>query len=712
MAAGTLSISLSVTSVSSTSITVAWSMTGTNIKPGSYTLEELSCSDGQYIAGGGQSGSYTFGSLNPSTTYSFSATAIAEDTNNAFKFATASTSGTTSAPPPPPATPPTVSISATRTSPTNVSITYSVTAPSNGGTTSWSISGTGSPYSSTQTLSAGTTQSQTVNATVTPGAFRYLYTISATNNGGTVSANDYDLAGNPTTFPSGSIAASATSLYTTLNVYGQVISPDGINNGRTVYTIVGTGLSESGSLPNAVPENFEYVTASILSPGTTYTYTLTATNNRGTRTFTATGTTKAVGPPTNLTASAITSSSAYITWNASSTAGVSYVVSSTGGTVNYTGGTSASVTGLSPETGYTVSVYAVDGSYISTTATVNFTTLVLKTITATISATSSVDGTSAQVTWAVTKSLGVTISAVEAYGPGIENAGDLNGTVTVSGLSPGGTYTWYVTALGYYQSQSLNDSESVTLVMNQPVAGAPSAPQDFTATATSTGTVSLTWGGSTSAGGYPPVTYYLSGPGTISTPATTNNYATVTGLAAGTTYTWYIYAQNTNPSTPNTSATLSATTTTLSSSTGTARIITNITATSNAAGTEATVTWSSVVYGTALYYLESDTGGSGLSFYSPALSGSEVVSGLTPGSTYTFSTYVYGFTRTGLIVSASDSYNLTMSNPSPVTPPAPITDKFYYHNGTSWVQASEVQVYNGSWVASSIKTSDGQGNWT
>ena len=612
----------------------------------------------------------------------------------------------------PPVASPSVSISATRTTPTNVSITFSVTSPAGGGTTNWSISGTGSPYTSNQTLAAGSTQSQTVNATVTPSASRYSYTITASNNGGTVSASDFDLNANPSTLPSGTISVYQTTLYTTLDVSTSVSSPSGANNGDTYYTLSGTGLSDSGFLPSGVAENFDYTTSSTLSPGTSHTYTLVVTNNRGSQTVTASGTTKAVGPPTNLTVSSITSNSASVSWTASVTAGATYQVTATGGTVNYSSGTSATITGLAPSTSYTVSVLAVDSGYLSTTVSATFSTDIVRTVTATISATSSADGTEATVVWSATKSAGVTFSSVEAYGPGIESGGTVSGTVIIPGLSPGGTYTWYVDALGFYSSQQLSDSDFVTLVMNQPVSGAPSAPQDFTAVAVNTGTVSLTWNGSTSAGGFPPVTYYLAGPGTINTPITTNNYATASGLSPGNTYTFSIYAQNTNPSAPNTSATVYASAVTPNTSLGVATLVPNITASSNAAGTEATVSWSTVSYGASVYYPEADVSGDGLSFSSNALSGSQVVTGLTPGSSYIFRIYVIGFTRSGILIAGSDIYVVTMSNPTPPPPPAVVTDKIYYHNGTTYVQANAVQVYNGTWVASSLKTSDGQGNWT
>jgi hypothetical protein len=466
-------------------------------------------------------------------------------------------------------------------------------------------------------------------------------------------------------------------------------------------------------MPEAVAETFDFTTSSALSAGTTYTYTVTVTNNVGTRTETATGTTKAVGPPTNLTVTATSSTSVFVQWSASNTAGATYSVTATGGTVNYTSGTSATITGLTANTSYEVTVVAIDSGYSSSEATASFTTPVLKTITAAITAVSSTDGTEAIVSWSVTKSTGVTVSILEVYGPDVNAGGDLSGSVTARGLSPGGTYTWYIVAVGSYDGVQISDSKSVTLVMNQAVVGAPSAPQDFTATAVNTTTVSLTWNPSTSAGGFPPVTYYLSGPGTINTPSTTNNYATVTGLSPGTVYIWYIYAQNTKPTAPNTSATISAFAVTPSVSTATGVLVPNITATSNAEGTAATVTWSTVIYGTSLYYLESDTSsGDGLSFYSNALSGSEVVVGLNPGSAYTFRTYVTAYTRSGAPVAGSDSATVIMSNPSPAPAPAPISDKIYYHNGTTWVQAAEVRVYTGSWVSSSIKTSDGQGNWT
>ena len=616
----------------------------------------------------------------------------------------------------PPVASPSVSISATRTSPTNVSITFSVTSPAGGGTTNWSISGTGSPYTSNQTLAAGSTQSQTVNATVTPSASRYSYTITASNNGGAVSASDFDLASNPSTLPSGTITASTSTSYTTLDVSFQVTAPPNSigsdNNGDTYWTVSGTGLSESGFLPAGLADTFEYTTSSTLSYGSSHTYTLVVTNNRGSNTATSSATTKIVEPPTFLAVGSITSNSASVSWNASTTAGATYQVTATGGTVNYSSGTSATITGLTPNTSYTVTVTAFDSGYPSASLSATFSTDILRTITANISATSSADGTEATVVWSATKSAGVTFSSVEAYGPGIESGGTVTGTVIIPGLSPGGTYTWYIDALGFYSSQQLSDSDFVTLVMNQPVAGAPSAPQDFTAVAVNTGTVSLTWNGSTSAGGFPPVTYYLAGPGTINTPITTNNYATATGLSPGTTYTWSIYAQNTNPSAPNTSATVYASAVTLSTNLGIAALVANITASSNAAGTEATVSWSTISYGITVYYPEADVSGDGLSFSSNALSGSQVVTGLTPGSSYTFRIYVVGFTRAGILVADSDIYTVTMSNPTPAPPPAVITDKIYYHNGTTYVQANAVQVYNGTWVASSLKTSDGQGNWT
>jgi hypothetical protein len=145
---------------------------------------------------------------------------------------------------------------------------------------------------------------------------------------------------------------------------------------------------------------------------------------------------------------------------------------------------------------------------------------------------------------------------------------------------------------------------------------------------------------------------------------------------------------------------------------GVSVLVPNITATSSSDGTQATVTWSAVNYGSTVYYLESDATADGTSFYSTDISGTQVVSGLSPGSSYIFRIYVTAFTRSGAIVFGSDSYTLTMSNPSPAPPPTPIANKIQYYNGTTWVSATEVQVYNGSWVASSLETSDGQGNWT
>jgi hypothetical protein len=622
----------------------------------------------------------------------------------------------------PPVSPPSVSITATRSTPYAVSVTYSVTASSDGGTTSWSVARDGGSTIASGSLSAGSsTGSVTISAAVTPSNFRYLFTVTASNNGGTVSASDYDLDGNPGTGtnPSGFISVTqvANSL-TSLNLYYGVFAGSGTYVGRTYYTLSGTGVPSaiaSGSFPSGAGEEFNSDTESVLSPGTAYTYTLVLANNKAEVTYTGTASTPAVAAPTNFQSDPayLTDTSARLTWTPSTTPGVSYTVSGSGGTVSYTPGNNyATITNLSPSTQYFYNIYATLNGNESATVSTNFTTTATpKTIVPTITAVQS-GGNAADISWSTVVSPGISIAFAEVYGPNL-NANGLSGSVGVYNLSPGATYTWYIDVYGTYNGNGIFGSDEVTLTISGTAAGAPTTPLDFSARALSTSSVALSWGAS-SANGHPPVSYYISGPGTISQSPTTNTYATVTGLSANTSYTWSLYAQNTKTTSPNTSSTVTTSATTLSTNANVSVIVPSVSAVSNPAGTEATITWSTVVNGATLYGIYAELSSTDNIISSGALNGSEVVTGLTPGATYTLSLYVEGFRRSGAPVGESDVFNLVMSNPSPPPAPTPISNKTKVYLNGSWNNnVTAVKVYNGStWVNVTPKTSDGQGHWT
>jgi len=624
----------------------------------------------------------------------------------------------------PPVSPPTVSITATRSTPYAVSVTYSVTASSDGGTTSWSVARDGGSTIASGSLSAGSsTGSVTISAAVTPSNFRYLFTVTASNNGGTVSASDYDLDGNPGTGtnPSGFISVSqvANSL-TSLNLYYGVFAGSGTYVGRTYYTLSGTGVPSSiatGSFPAGVGEEFNYNTDSVLSPGTAYTYTLVLANNKAEVTYTGTASTPAIAAPTNFQSDPayLTDTSARLTWTPSTTPGVSYTVYGSGGDISYTPGNNyANITNLSPSTEYFYGIYATLNGNESATVSTSFTTAAeIKTIVPTITAVeSTIIGNAVDISWSTVVSSGISIAFAEVYGPNL-NANGLSGSAGVYNLSPGATYTWRIDVYGTYNGNGIFGSDEVTLTLSGTAAGAPTTPLDFSARALSTSSLALSWSAS-DAGGYPPVNYYISGPGTISYSPTINNYATVTGLSANTSYTYSLYAQNAKTTSPNTSSTVTTSATTLATNANVSVIVPSISAISNPAGTEATINWSTVINGATLYNLYAEVSSTDNIISSGNLSGSEVVTGLTPGATYTLSLYVEGFKRSGAPVAGSDVFFLVMSNPSPPPAPTPISNKTkVFLNGTWDNNVTAVKVYNGSsWVAITPKTSDGQGNWT
>jgi hypothetical protein len=623
----------------------------------------------------------------------------------------------------PPVSPPSVSITATRTTAYAVSVTYSVTASGDGGTTSWSVVRDGSVSVASGSLSAGaSTGSVTVSVAVTPRSTRYSFTVSASNNGGSVSATAFDLPANPvsTAAPSGFISVSQVpNSLTSLNLYYGIFSGSGTNVGRTYYTISGTGVPSgiaSGSFPaGGAGEEFNSNTESVLSPGTAYTYTLVLANNRIEVTYTGTASTPAIAAPTNFQSDPayLTDTSARLTWTPSTTPGVSYVIDGSGGDVSYTPGNNfANITNLSPSTQYTYGLYAIlDGNESATVSVVFTTAAEIKTIVPTITAVQS-GGNAADISWSTVVSPGISIAFAEVYGPNL-NAGGLSGSAGVYDLSPGSTYTWYIDVYGTYNGNGIFGSDEVTLTITGTASGAPTTPLDFTARGLSTSSVALSWSAS-DAGGYPPVNYYISGPGTISYSPTLNNYATVTGLSANTSYTWSLYAQNAKPTSPNTSSTVTTSGTTLSSNANVSVIVPSISAVSNPAGTEATINWSTIINGATLYNIYAEVSSTDNIISSGALTGSQVVTGLTPGATYTLSLYVEGFKRSGAPVGGSDVFFLTMSNPSPPPAPTPISNKTKVYLNGSWNNnVVAVKVYNGStWVAITPKTSDGQGHWT
>jgi len=180
------------------------------------------------------------------------------------------------------------------------------------------------------------------------------------------------------------------------------------------------------------------------------------------------GDTQAPSQPTNVSASNITSSSATISWNASSdNVGVTgYNVSLDGHQVGTVTGTSANLSNLDPSTSYTVIVTAVDAAgNESSSGSVTFTTSAAPDTTpptapSNVTA-SNITQSSADVSWTASQDL-VGVVSYNVYLDG-SLSGNVTGTSTsLSGLSANTSYTVAVTGLDAAGNESSAGSTSFT----------------------------------------------------------------------------------------------------------------------------------------------------------------------------------------------------------------------------------------------------------
>ncbi len=267
--------------------------------------------------------------------------------------------------------------------------------------------------------------------------------------------------------------------------------------------------------------------------------------------------------PGNLVVSNIAQSSANLNWTASTdNVGVDHYNVYVGGSLQgTTTGTSYSISGLTANTTYTLTVDAEDAAgNTSIASSVNITTAVAPDNTAptppsSLSA-SSITQTSVNLNWtASTDNVGV-----DHYN--VYVGGSLQGTTTgtsysVSGLTANTTYTLTVDAED--ATGNTSTSSSVTITTSAAVDNtAPTMPSSLSASNTTQTSTDLSWGASTDNVAVDHYNVYVNG-GLIGT--TTSTLASVTSLLANTTYTMSVEAED---AAGNTSGSASINVTTLS----------------------------------------------------------------------------------------------------------------------------------------------------
>ncbi len=323
-----------------------------------------------------------------------------------------------------------------------------------------------------------------------------------------------------------------------------------------------------------------------LTAGTTYSYYIVArdaANNISGNSNVINPTTQSpdTEPPTaadNLTASSISYNSFSLSWNAATdNVGVSgYNVFVNGNKVNGASitGTSYTVTGLAELTTYTIYVLALDQAGNNTaSSTIDVTTTKAPDMQApappsNLSAVA-VTGTSLILDWtASTDNVGV--AGYDVYQNNVKiNSTPVAGTgYNVSGLTNATSYSFYIKAFDDAGNFSANSN---TLNITTPDTQAPASPSNLAASGVTASTLTLTWSAATDNVAVTGYDVYQNNNKINVTPINALSY-NVTGLAAVTSYDFYVVARDAAGNLSASSNTINVTTATASVCTGTGAI--------------------------------------------------------------------------------------------------------------------------------------------
>ena len=316
-----------------------------------------------------------------------------------------------------------------------------------------------------------------------------------------------------------SISFTAPSGTGTITNYKVISSPSGITGTSSTSPIVVSGLT----------------------PNTSYTFTVTATNNGGTSAASGASTAKVTLPNiTSFTISSETTTSISLLWSGGYTS-VTITRNGTAVSTNNTG-TTFTNTGLTVNTPYTYVITPKNSGGVLGSST----TIIQSTLSGppTIGTATVIDSSSISIAFTPPGGTGTIISYTATSTPGGFTGTSSTSPIVVSGLTPNTSYTFSVTATnnGGTSTASTASTAKVTL---------PNITL-FNISGETTTTISLLF-----AGGYTSATITRNG-----TAVSTNNVGTTftdTGLTSNTPYTYII--------TPKNSAGVTGTTSTIIQST-------------------------------------------------------------------------------------------------------------------------------------------------
>jgi titin len=520
--------------------------------------------------------------------------------------------------------------------PGNASAMVSWTPPaSNGGATITGYTAIASPGGA-MVRSTGTTATFPA---LTNGQ-SYTFTVFATNSIGNGPASAPSAAITPATVPGAPTGVYASPGNAMATVYWTAPASNG-GASITGYTVT---VVQTGATFSTTGATSTVVTG--LANGTSYTFTVTATNWAGTgpASTASVAITPATVPgvPTGVTATA-GDASATVTWTAPTSTGgapiTGYTVTvvQTGATFSTTGPTTTTVTGLTDGATYTFTVYATNevGNGTPSAPSSPITIPTVPGAPTGVLATAGIR--QAMVSWTAPANGGdpITQYTVTVVQTGATFTTTGATTTTVTGLLNGGTYTFTVFATNVVgNGPASTPSTAITLP------DVPGAPTGVSAVA-SAGQATVTWTAPLSTGGLPITGYTVtSSPGSVVVTTTGATSAIVTGLTNGTSYTFTVYATNAVGNGPSSSPSTAVTPLSVPGAP------TNVLATAGVG--QATVSWTAPV----------NTGGTTITQYSVTVvqtgavvttSGATTatVGGLTPGNSNTFTVTATNSVGTG-----------------------------------------------------------------
>jgi hypothetical protein len=447
------------------------------------------------------------------------------------------------------------------------------------------------------------------------------------------------------------------------------------NNGEQVEAFTGNGFNSglialAGATPVANGQAFTVSNlngyGAIPAGGTTKFQVLVAViGNAYDPTVSCAATTNVPGAPTGVTATA-GNASATVTWTAPASNGGStitgYTVTSSGGQTCTTAGYTTLgcvLTGLTNGTSYTFTVTARNGNGSGVTSVASNAVTPATVPSAPTGVSAQAGAGQATVTWTAPASNGSAITSyiVTSSGGQTCTAGAGQAMLCiVTSLTPGVSYTFTVKAVnGVGSSAASVASNAVTPTGAATVPGAPTSVVAINGNTI----VKVSWAAPTTGGGA--ITAYTVTSNSGQTCTTTGALTcTVTGLTNGVLYTFTVTATNSVGTGPASAVSNGAIPFTVPN------IPTGVTATTTGAGAgQANVSWIAPAF----------NGGAPITGYTVTASGSGgqtcttttaltcTVSGLTPGTSYTFTVTARNDAGAGSASTASNSITVVQAGP-------------------------------------------------